>query len=96
MAVVSSPASGSVTPKATCRSPVAMRGRYRARSSSLPYRTTGCIPKIDMWTALAPFIPAPDAATSSSTIEASSMPWPPPPYSSGIAIPTQPPAAIAS
>ena len=54
------------------------------------------MPKIDMWIALAPFMHAPDAATSSSTIEAASMPCPPPPNSSGIAIPTQPPAAIAS
>ena len=93
MAVVSRPASGSVTPNATCRSPDAIRGRYFRRS--LPCSTTGCIPKIDMWIALAPFIQAPDAATSSSTMDAASMPCPPPPSSSGTAIPTQPPAAIA-
>jgi len=38
---------------------------------------------------------APEAQTSSSTIDASVMPWPPPPYSSGMAMPIQPPSAIA-
>ena len=54
------------------------------------------MPKIDRWMLLAPFMHAPEAATSSSTIEASVMPWPPPPYSSGMAMPIQPPLAIAS
>ena len=53
------------------------------------------MPKIDRWMAEQPFIAAPDAATSSSTIDASVMPRPPPPYSSGMAMPTQPPSAIA-
>ena len=42
-----------------------------------------------------PFMAAPDAATSSSTIDASVMPRPPPPNCSGIAMPIQPPWAIA-
>jgi hypothetical protein len=92
---VSLPASGSVTPKATCRSPLATRGRYRSRISSEPCSTTGCIPKIDRWTAEQPFMAAPEAATSSRTTDASLMPRPPPPYRSGIAMPTQPPSAIA-
>ena len=56
---------------------------------------TGSIPKIDRWMAEQPFIAAPDAATSSSTIDASVMPRPPPPYCSGMAMPTQPPSAMA-
>ena len=41
------------------------------------------------------FIAAPDAATSSITTAASPMPAPPPPYRSGMAMPIQPPSAIA-
>ena len=54
------------------------------------------MPKIDVCSALHPFIAAPDAATSSSTIDASVMPCPPPPHSSGMAMPTHPPSAMAS
>jgi hypothetical protein len=46
--------------------------------------------------ALAPFMAAPDRATSSSSSVASVMPSPWPPYSSGIVMPSQPPLAIAS
>ena len=92
---VSVPASGSVTPKATCSDPSATAGRNRWRSSSLPCTTTGCIPKIDRWIADAPFMQAPDAATSSSTAAAWRMPRPPPPYRSGMAMPIHPPAAIS-
>ncbi len=76
---MSVPESGSVTPNATCSSPAATRGRYRRCSSSLPWRTTGFMPNTERWIALQPFIAAPDAATSSSTIDASVTPWPPPP-----------------
>ena len=93
--MVSRPASGSVTPNATCRLPSATRGRYFRRISSLPNLTTGFIPNTDRWIELAPFIAAPDAATSSMTTAASLIPVPPPPYSSGIAMPIQPPSAIA-
>lgn len=79
MDVVSRPASGSVTPKATCRRPAATLGRIRALSSSEPWTTTGCIPKMDRWMALAPFMHAPLAATSSRTMDASAIPCPPPP-----------------
>ena len=96
MLVVSSPAPGSVTPKQTCRSPAAIRGRVRRLSSSEPCTTTGCIPKIDMWIALAAFMPPPERATSSSSSVASVMPSPWPPYSSGIVIPSQPPPATAA
>jgi hypothetical protein len=54
------------------------------------------MPKIDMCIELAPFIPAPLAATSSSRMEASVMPYPCPPYSSGVVIPSHPPSAKAS
>ena len=94
--MVSVPASGSVTPNATCRSPLAMRGRKRCFISSLPCLTTGCMPKIDMWMPLAPFIAAPLAETSSRMIDASVMPRPLPPYSSGMAMPIHPASASAS
>ena len=54
------------------------------------------MPNTERWIELAPFIAAPDAATSSSRIEASVMPHPPPPYSSGMATPTQPAFATAA
>ena len=44
--VVSRPASGSVTPKQTCRSPFTIRGRSRVFISSEPCTITGCIPKM--------------------------------------------------
>jgi hypothetical protein len=44
----------------------------------------------------APFMQAPDAATSSRTIAASVMPAPPPPYCCGMAMPIQPAFAIFS
>ena len=96
IAVVSVPASGSVTPNATCRSPVATSGRYFWRISSLPCLTTAFMPKIDRCTPLQPFIAAPDAAISSRMIDASVMPRPAPPYASGMATPIQPPSAIAA
>ena len=48
-----------------------------------------------MCTAEAPLKPAPDCATACMTMAASVMPSPLPPYSSGIATPSQPPSAIA-
>jgi hypothetical protein len=93
--VVSRPASGSVTPKQTCRSPLTIRGRFCFFMSSEPCTITGCIPKIDRCIELAPFMPAPDADTSSSSRAASEMPNPCPPYSSGVVMPSQPPSANA-
>ena len=69
-----------------------MRGRVSRFSSSEPCTITGCMPKIDRCIELAPFIPAPDAATSSSSSDASVMPKPCPPYSSGVVMPE--PAAV--
>jgi hypothetical protein len=96
MAAVSVPASGSVTPNATCSVPSATPGRYFWRMASEPCFTTAFMPKTDVCSAEHPFMAAPEAATSSSTIDASVMPRPPPPYASGMAMPTQPPSAIAS
>ena len=73
-----------------------IRGNVAAFISSEPKTTTGCMPKIDMWMALAAFIPPPERATSSARIVASVMPRPCPPYSSGIVMPSQPPPATAS
>ena len=73
-----------------------MRGSVRDLSSSDPCTITGCMPNIDMCIELAPFIPAPLAATSSSRSDASVMPNPWPPYSSGVVMPSQPPSANAS
>ncbi len=95
MEVVSVPASGSVTPNAMWSSPDATRGSTWATSSGEPWRRTGSRPKIDRWMAEHPFMAAPDAAISSSITDASVMPWPPPPNSSGMAMPTHPPAASA-
>jgi hypothetical protein len=53
------------------------------------------MPKIDRCIELAPFIPAPEAATSSSRSEASVIPKPCPPYSSGVVMPSQPASANA-
>ncbi|CNH20057.1 Uncharacterised protein [Mycobacterium tuberculosis] len=53
-----------------------MRGNVRDLSSCDPCTITGCMPNIDMCIELAPFIPAPLAATSSSRIDASVMPNP--------------------
>ena len=92
---VSVPASGSVTPKATWRSPAAARGRKVSLSWSLPNFTTGFRPNMVRWTAVDPFMAAPEAATRLRTRAASVIPWPPPPYSSGMAIPIQPPSAMA-
>ena len=93
--VVSRPASGSVTPKQTCRSPLTMRGSVRRFSSSEPCTMTGCIPKIDRCMELAPFMPAPEADTSPRRSDASRIPKPCPPYSSGVAMPSQPASANA-
>jgi hypothetical protein len=54
------------------------------------------MPKIDRCIELAAFIPPPDADTSSSSSEASVMPKPWPPYSSGVVMPSQPADAKVS
>ena len=90
MPVVSVPASGSVTAKQMCRSPVGTRGRNRCFRSSVPCRMIGSKPKMPMCTALQAFMPPPEAEISCSTMAASVTPSPPPPYSSGIVMPSQP------
>ena len=92
---MSRPTSGSVTAKQAFSLPAISGGRKRRFCSSLPNTTTGCSPKIFMCTAEAPENPAPDCATACMTIAASVMPRPLPPYSSGIATPSQPASAIA-
>ena len=94
MRPVSVPASGSVTPNATCRSPAAARGRNVSLSRSVPNFTTGLSPKMVRCRAEQPFIAAPLRAISCSMTAASVMPRPPPPYSSGMARPSQPPSAM--
>ena len=96
MLVVSVPASGSVTANDVCRSPVTTRGRKRCFRSSEPCWMIGSNPKMPMCTALQPPMPAPDAEISCSTMAASVTPRPPPPYSSGMVRPSQPPSATAS
>ena len=59
MRPVSVPASGSVTPNATWRSPAAARGRNVSFSRSLPNFTTGLSPNTVRCTAEQPFIAAP-------------------------------------
>ncbi len=70
-------------------------GRNASFSSGLPNFTTGWSPNMVRCSAVEPFMAAPEAATRFRTSAPSVMPRPPPPYSSGIAMPTQPPAAMA-
>jgi hypothetical protein len=77
--VVSSPTSGSVTPKATLVSPFTTPGRWRRFCSSVPNTTRGFTPKMFMWIAEAACMQPPDAAASCSTRAASAMPIPAPP-----------------
>ena len=68
-----------------------MKIRMMARGSTHLVEQVGVFsPKMVRCIVLQPFMPAPEAATSSSRSDASVMPRPPPPYSSGIAIPSQP------
>ena len=92
---MSSPASGSVTAKQVFSSPAIRGGRNRRFCSSVPKTTTGCNPKMFMWIAEAPLNPAPDSETACIKTAASLMPSPLPPYSGGMAMPSQPASAIA-
>ena len=93
---VSVPASGSVSPNATCRPPSAARGRMSRRISSVACLVTMLKTKNEPCSALQPFMAAPEAAISSTISDASVMPRPLPPYSSGMLMPSQPPFAKAS
>ena len=95
MFVVSSPAFGSVTAKQTRFSPRMSGGSMRAFCSPVPATTTGLRPKMLRCTADAPLKAAPDSAMACIITDASVMPRPAPPYSSGIAMPSQPPSTTA-
>ena len=88
IADVSTPAVGSVTPKAWRRSsPAAIAGRYACFCSSLPWRRSVPMTYICAWQAAA--FP-PDAFTSSRIALAVARSRPPPPYSSGMSAASQP------
>ncbi len=94
IAAVSTPAVGSVTPKAWSRSsPAAMRGRYACFCSSLPWRRSVPMTYICAWQAAA--FP-PEALTSSRIALAVARPSPPPPYSSGMSAASQPACVSAA
>jgi hypothetical protein len=95
-AVVLSPALGSVTAKQPLTLPWMMPGSMRFFCSSLPKTTIGLGPKMLRWIAEAPLKAAPDSATVCISSAASVMPSPAPPYSSGMAIPSQPASAMAA
>jgi hypothetical protein len=71
-------------------------GSQRAFCSGVAYTTTGFRLKIFMCTADAPDMPAPDSAIVCIITAASVMPNPAPPYSAGIAMPSQPSRASAA
>jgi len=87
--VVSSPESGSLTPNATFIRPATMSGRLSCFISGEPCLTTTLVPKTFMCTVLAALRPPPRAMASIITA-ASEMPRPDPPYSVGMATPSQP------
>ena len=70
-------------------------GRKRAFCSSVPNTTTGLSPKMFICSAEAPENAAPDSAMACIITAASAMPSPLPPYASGMAMPSQPPSAMA-
>jgi hypothetical protein len=93
--VVSRPASGSVTPKQVIRSPAMIDGNQAAFCSGVPCFTMACGPKMFRCTALAADMAPGELATASIITTACATPSPEPPYSSGMATPSQPPAATA-
>ena len=92
---MSSPVLGSVTAKQAFSRPAIRGGSMRAFCSAVPKTTTGIGPKMFMWTAEAPVIPAPDCAMACIITAASATPNPAPPTSSGMQMPSQPSSAIA-
>jgi hypothetical protein len=84
-----------VTPKHDFVSPLTMPGSMRRFCSSVPNTTTGSGPNMLMWMLEAPLMQAPDSSTVCMTIVASVTPRPAPPYSSGIAVPSQPASPMA-
>ena len=71
-------------------------GSQRAFCAAVPNTTTGFNPKMFMCSADAPENPAPDSEIVCIINEASVMPSPAPPYSWGMAIPSQPSRAKAA
>ncbi len=84
----SDPASGSLIPREKKHSPAAMRGRNHRRCSSVPKRiSAGAVWRSAIqWAAIG----APAASSSSTTTNRSTVLAPAPPYSRGMAMPTQP------
>ena len=93
--VVSSPASGSVTPKHILSWPEIRRGISFCFCASVPNRASGMGPKMFRCSALAPEKPAPLSATACMAMAASVRPRPEPPNSTGMAAPSQPASAMA-
>ncbi len=96
MLPVSSPASGSVTPKHTVVRPAMTSGSQRRFCSSLPKTTMGCGPNILMCTVDAALMAPAERAMVCIMMAASVMPSPEPPNASGMAMPSQPPSTSAS
>ncbi|NJM57707.1 MAG: type IA DNA topoisomerase [Synechococcales cyanobacterium RU_4_20] len=70
-------------------------GRYSCFCSLVPNFSIGFAPKMLRWIDEQPVKPAPERATVCIMMEASIRPRPEPPTSSGMAMPSQPPSAIA-
>ena len=87
---------GSVTPKHILSSPEISLGRAFWRWASVPNFTSGMGPKMFRWIAEAPEKPAPDSATACIITAASVRPRPAPPPLCGMAMPSQPPAAMSA
>ena len=96
MLPVSSPASGSVTPKQQVTSPAIIGGSRVFFCSSVPNTQIAWGPKILMWIAEAAAMAPGESATVAITNAVSRMPSPAPPTSSGMAMPSQPASAMAA
>jgi hypothetical protein len=92
---VSTPQSGSVTPKHIISLPCASSGRYLRFISGDPWWITGLGGKTKYWYAEQALKLPGEAPISLRIVPASVIPRPMPPYSSGISRPSQPPSANA-
>ena len=90
------PVFGSVTAKQATSSRLMMGGSQRRFCSSVPKATTGLSPNILIAIEAKPALAAPVSVIACTMVAASVMPRPEPPYSSGMAMPSQPASAIAS
>jgi hypothetical protein len=93
--LVSRPASGSVTPKQARDDPSMIDGNHFLFCSSVPCFTIECRPKMLMCTVEHAANAPAERPISCIMMEASITPSPAPPYSVGMAIPSQPPSAMA-